>query len=431
MKDKNAKITPLLWVPTVYMAMGLPFVMLNQASALMLRDMQITDAQIAFWTSLIILPWSLKPLWSPFMEMFRTKKFFVVTTQMITGVCFALIALSLPLPGFFPWAVALMAVIAFSGSTHDIATDGIYITELDLKAQARYAGWQGAFYNTGKLLAAGGLVYLAGMLKNTVSPAQAWMAIMAITAGLMLLLSLYHARMLPSGGEAASRINNFNDGLRAVGNVFTTFFQKRHIGWYLLFILFYRLAEGFAIKIVPLFLNSPVADGGLGLSTEDIGLIVGTFGTGAFILGSILAGHFVSARGLRRTLFTLCCCFNIPFLVYLLLSVFQPMSFWTIGSAVVFEYFGYGFGFVGLMIFIMQQVAPGAHRMAHYAFASSLANLGVSLPGMASGYLSDWIGYRNFFIFVAIATIPAFLASWFVPFNKEQSVEENDNTDSI
>ncbi len=417
------KKNPLLWVPTVYFAMGLPFVMLNQASVLMFSDMQVSNALIAFWTSLITLPWSLKPLWSPFMEMFKTKKFFVVGTQMVTGICFAIIALSLPLPSFFAWAIAFMGIIAFSGATHDIATDGIYITELDLKTQAKYAGWQGAFYNIGKLLAVGGLVWLAGILKNSIGPMHAWMIIMVVTGGIMVLLSVYHTRMLPSGGAAAAKITNSKEAFRSLGEVFSTFFKKKYIWMYLVFMLLYRFAEGFAIKIVPLFLKAPLADGGLGLGTDQIGVILGTFGTIAFISGSILAGYYVSARGLRKTLFSLCCAFNIPFMVYLFLALYQPTSFWVIGSAVVFEYFGYGFGFVGLMIFIMQQVAPGAHKMAHYAFASSIANLGVMLPGLISGYMSDWMGYHNYFIFVALATIPAFLATWFVPFGNPDTTD--------
>lgn len=406
--------SPLHWVPTVYFAMGLPFVALSAVSVLMLSDLGVADAQIAFWTSLIMLPWTLKPLWSPFLEMFKTKKYFVVGTQMLSGLAFGMLALSLPLPSFFGYAIALMGIVALSGATHDIAGDGVYLSELSLRQQAEYIGWQGAFYNLAKILANGGLVFLAGMLKDSIGILHAWMFIMALCGVLMLALSLYHSRMLPTGGSAAETLGSVREGLRSLREIIATFFTKKHVIWYITFIILYRFAEGFAIKIVPLFLKASVADGGLGLSIRDIGLIYGSCGTAAFIAGSIIAGYYISARGLKQTLMSLCCAFNIPFAVYLLLALFQPSNLPIIGTAIVFEYFGYGFGFVGLTLFMMQQVAPGHHKMAHYAFATGVMNLGVMLPGMLSGYLSTWIGYQNFFIFVLFATVPAFLATWFV-----------------
>ena len=416
---RNKNINPISWVPTVYFAMGLPFVALSMVSVLMFSDMGISNTQIAFWTSLIMIPWTLKPLWSPFLEMFKTKKHFVVITQLITGLAFALIALSLPLPSFFGYAIALMGVIALSGATHDIAGDGIYLTELSSTQQAKYIGWQGAFYNLAKILTNGGLVYLAGFLKNSIGIVQAWMAILFICAAFMITLGIYHIRILPSGGAAEHKIRNTRDALHSLWEVISSFFKKKYIAYYILFIVLYRFAEGYAMKIVPLFLKAPVADGGLGMDVSDIGLVYGTFGAAAFILGSILGGYYISKYGLKRTIFSLCCAFNIPFVVYLLLAIYQPSDLFVIGAAVVFEYFGYGFGFVGLMLFMMQQVAPGKHQMAHYAFATGIMNLGVMLPGMISGYLSDELGYRSFFIWVLIATLPAFFFTWYLPFNDD------------
>ena len=425
----NKSINPICWVPTVYFAMGLPFVALSMVSVLMFSDMGVSNAQIAFWTSLIMLPWTLKPLWSPFLEMFKTKKYFVVATQMVTGVAFGLVALSLPLPDFFCYAIAFMGVIAFSGATHDIAGDGVYLTELNATMQAKYIGWQGAFYNLAKILTNGGLVYLAGSLKDSIGIVHAWMVIMGICAAIMVVLSLYHVRMLPSGGAASGDVRTVKDAMHMLWEVIRTFFQKQYIVWYICFIILYRFAEGYVMKIVPLFLKAGIDQGGLGLPVQEIGIIYGTFGAAAFVLGSILAGYYISAFGLRKTLFSLCCVFNIPFVVYLLLAIYQPSNVWVIGSAIVFEYFGYGFGFVGLTLFMMQQVAPGKHQMAHYAFASGIMNLGVMIPGMMSGYLSDWLGYRNFFIWVLVATIPAFLVTWFVPFTYNNDKKET--TDRI
>ena len=421
---------PIKWVPSVYFAMGMPFVVLNMVSVLMFKGMGVSDAQIALWTSLIMMPWTLKFLWSPFLEMFRTKKFFVVLTQLATGVGFGLVALALQLPSFFAVCIALLAIIAFSGATHDIAADGVYMSELSQQDQAKYIGRQGAFYNIAKIVASGGLVWLAGWLLMSFgggegalpeaqreAASQAWMVVMLILGGVMFLLGLYHAKVLPSGGNAVEKSSrDFSETSRRLIEVISAFFKKKHIGYYIAFIIIYRLAEGFVMKIVPLFLKADRAVGGLGLNEQEIGLYYGTYGAAAFVLGSLLAGYYISNRGLKKTLFSLCCIFNLPFVAYTLLAMYQPENGWLIGSAIVLEYFGYGFGFVGLTLFMMQQVAPGKHQMAHYAFASGIMNLGVMLPGSISGYVSDWLGYESFFVFTMFATIPALLITYFVPF---------------
>ena len=427
--------SPISWVPTLYFAMGMPFVVLNMVCTLMFKGLDVSDAQIAFWTSIIMFPWTLKPLWSPLLEIYKTKKFFVIFTQIATGCIFGLVALALHLPNFFAVCIALLAIIAFSGATHDVAADGVYMASLSKDDQARYIGWQGAFYNIAKIAATGGLVYLAGMLIETytgdvtgLSPAaaaaakhngsvMAWTIIMAVIGGIMVVLGLYNAKFVPSEVKKdAEERPGFKETMVELGNVFVDLFRKRHILYYIFFIILYRFAEGFVMKIVPLFLKADRADQGLVLSEKEKGLCYGTFGAAAFVIGSILAGYYVAHRGLQKSLFSLCCVFNLPFVAYTLLAVYQPESLVLIGGGIVLEYFGYGFGFVGLTLFMMQQIAPGKHQMAHYAFASGIMNLGVMLPGMLSGYVSDWLGYRHFFIFVLFCTIPAFLITWFVPF---------------
>ena len=422
-------ISPLKWVPTAYFAMGLPLILLNLVAPLMFNDFGISDTQVAFWTSLLILPWSLKPFWSPLMEMYYTKKFYVVGTQLLSGVSLALVAMALPLPDFFPYAIAVMWVLAFSGATHDIALDGVYIHELTQTQQAQYIGWQGAFYNIAKVTAMGGLVYIAGVLEQRIGVLYAWVTVMALCGLILFLLGLYHLRMLPSSDPAAARrAEGLRETMRETGRVFTEFFRKKYIWIYLMFIVFYRFAEGLVIKIVPLFLKAPAAEQGLALTKSEIGLYYGTFGVVAFIVGSILGGYFISWRGLRKALFPLCCIFNVPFAIYALLAWMQPTHPVVVCSAIVFEYFSYGFGFVGLTLFIMQQVAPGEHQMAHYSFGSALANLGVMLPGMISGVLSDWLGYKHFFVWAMLAAVPAFIITWLVPFTypdgKEQPTPE-------
>lgn len=438
MDNSNTKRrSPITWVPSAYFAMGLPFVVLNMVTVLMFKGLEVDDKLITFWTSLILLPWTLKPLWSPFLELFKTKKFFVVATQLTTGIAFGLVALSLNLSSFFAISIALLAVIAFSGATHDIACDGVYMSELSNSEQAKYIGWQGAFYNIAKIVATGGLVYLAGYFIESYSEAgsvleankKSWMTIMLILSAVMILLALYHIFALPSTKVVKNEgKRSGKEILSELYNVLSDFFRKTHIIYYICFIILYRFAEGFVMKIVPLFLKAAREAGGLGLSEKEIGLYYGTYGAAAFVLGSLLAGYYISAKGLKNTLFTLCCIFNLPFVVYAFLAFFQPESGLIICSGIVFEYFGYGFGFVGLTLFMMQQVAPGKHQMAHYAFASGIMNLGVMIPGMMSGWvcetLGEWFnrpgGYEPFFIFVLIATIPAFLITYFIPFKYNQ-----------
>jgi PAT family beta-lactamase induction signal transducer AmpG len=423
MNQQNETSKPAFWVPTAYFAEGLPFVAIAAASALMFKNMGISDTQIAFWTSLIMLPWTIKPLWGPFLEMYKTKKYFVVATQLLTGVLFGLVAFSLSLPDFFTYAIALLAMIAFSGATHDMAVDGVYLNALTPKLQAQYIGWQGAAYNIAKILSGGALVYLAGQLELKLGVVNAWMIVMGIYGAVMVSLGIYHMRMLPSGG-AATTVNSTKEGFETLRNVILTFFQKKHIWFGILFIILYRFAEGQAIKITPLFFKAARVQGGLGLTTSEIGIVYGVFGAIAYVLGSIAAGYYVSNTGLtKKTLLILCCFFNLPFIMYALLAILLPANLVFIAAAVAIEYFGYGFGFVGLTLFMMQQIAPGKYKMAHYAFATGIMNLGVMIPAMLSGYLSDIMGYKTFFIWVLFATIPAFLVTWLVPLKKMESEE--------
>lgn len=422
--NKVKTVNPLKWVPSVYFAMGLPFVALSLVSVIMFADLGIDEARITFWTSLLLLPYSLKPLWSPLLEIYGTKKGFVVITQLISGLSFGLIAFLLPVSNFFAFTIAMMAVIAFSGATHDIATDGIYMTALDKQKQAEFIGWQGAFYNLAKVLANGGLVGLAGILMNhfkatdpEMAPVYAWMIIIGILGALLVGLSIYHWFVLPTGSKTEDAPESFSSSMKTLFMVFKDFFTKKYIWLYILFIVCYRLTEGFAVKMVPLFLKASVENGGLGLSNSEIGLIYGTLGTIAFIVGSILGGYYIAHFGLKKVLFSLVCIFNIPFVIYYLFALFQPENIYLIASGLILEYFCYGFGFVGLTLFMMQQVAPGKHQMAHYAFASGIMNLGFMIPGMVSGWIYQHVGYEWFFMIALVVSIPSFILTLTVPFS--------------
>lgn len=266
-----------------------------------------------------------------------------------------------------------------------------------------------------------GAIEGASIDANKGAYSSAWMIIFAVIAAVMVLLGLYHIKMLPSTQVPATGKKSTSEIMQDLVNVIGNFFTKKHIVYYIFFIILYRLAEGFIMKVAPLFLRASREVGGLGLSLTEIGTLNGVFGSAAFVIGSLLGGIFVARYGLKKTLFTLCCVFNLPFLAYTFLAVVQPTSLYLIGTCITMEYFGYGFGFVGLTLFMMQQIAPGKHQMSHYAFASGIMNLGVMLPGMISGYFSDLLGYRSFFIYVLIATIPAFLMTYFIPFTYDDS----------
>ena len=424
MSDKPQKQhSPISWIPSVYFAMGLPNVALSLMSVIMMVDLGIDEAKITFWASLLVLPYSLKPLWSPVLEMYGSKRWFVVATQFISGICFTLIAFCLPLPFYFSFTIALMAIIGFSGATHDIATDGIYLTTLSKKVQAKYIGWQGAFFNLAKVMANGGLVWLAGKLMRhfqTTNPEKAtvyaWMIIMAVLGLMLIFLSVYHFFVLPKGGSATNNPKSLAQSMSSFATVFKEFFTKKHIIIYICFIVCYRLTEGFAIRMLPIFLKDSRAVGGLGLDNEYVGLIYGTLGTLAFILGSILGGYYIAHFGLKKVLFSLVCIFNIPFVIYLLFACYQPDNLVLIASGLVSEYVCYGFGFVGLTLFMMQQVATGSHAMAHYAFASGIMNLGFMLPGMISGWLYQQVGFQWFFAIALLLAVPVFVLAKKVPF---------------
>lgn len=440
----NKKFSPLLWVPSVYFAMGLPFVVLSLVLPVIFKDLNVPNADIVRWTSLLILPWSLKPVFSLVMETYGTKRQYVVLAEMVIAVMFGLVVFALPLPKFFVVALALMGVVAISGSVHDIAGDGIYLQELDKKTQSVYSGWQGAFYNLAKVFANGGLVFLAGWFSQSrgFSAVASWQMVMVLLAVLMFLVAVYHWRQLPKEKSAPSG-GTFQEKSRELLQVFLEFFKKKHIWYYLAFIFLYRFAEGMATRVLPIFLKESVALGGLGLDNQQYGLVYGTVGTVAFIGGSILSGLLVARHGLKRVLFWLACAFNIPFVVYVLFAFYQPTNLLYVGIGIAFDHFGYGFGFVGLIVFMMQQIAPGKRQMAHYAFANSAMNLGVLVPGYLSADLMEFLSiggavllnsipqnlfsdginvqYKLFFLLVMVATIPALIITWFVPFTYDDS----------
>lgn len=424
--EHNSKRSPLAWVPSVYFGMGLPFVALSAVSTLMFMDLGFDKSMIAFWTSLLLLPWSLKPFFSLAMELWGQKRQYIIATEAIAALMFGLLAFSLlpsiglQLNTWFTIAIALMGVIAVGGSMHDIAGDGVYMQELSSSEQGQWSGWQGAFYNLAKILANGGLVWLAGYFGKTLGLQTAWVIIMAATAIIMFALSAYHIMMLPKESATQTARKTRSEALSELGEVIISFFKKPYIWLYLAFVFLYRFTEGLSMKMAPIFLKDAVELGGIGLTNEEFGLIYGTAGTIAFIVGSILAGYFIGHYGLKRVLKVLVIIFNATFAVYYVLALYQPESLWSIALAIVFEYFCYGFGFVGVILFMMQQIAPGRYQMAHYAFANSLMNISFMIPGLISGWLCERLGYELFFFVALLMAIPVIALSFFLPFAHEE-----------
>jgi len=420
--DSQIKPThPAVWVPTLYFAEGIPFFAISLIAGIAYKRLGLPNDTIAFYTSWLLLPWSLKPLWSPLLEMFKTKKFFVVLFQFAGGLSLAGVALSLPSPNYFRYSLVLFVIVAFCSATHDIAADGLYIASLSTKQQSAYAGWQGGFFNVARFFSQGALVILAGYLEARTNVRHAWMTIFAAMGLILVALSLYHSQVLPKGG-----LERHSETLRKMAATFwdvvVSFFKKPNIILLLVFIFLYRAGEGQVVRIGPLFLVDKRAVGGLGLTTDQFGAIYGTFGTIAFITGSILGGYFTSWLGLKRAILPLICVMNFPMLAYYYLSTALPTNHAMITLAMSLEMFGYGFGFVGVILLMMQEIAPGKYQTAHYAFATALMNLGLMIPGTVSGKIQLALGYRRFFIWVLISAIPAIILSRFVPIRSGAAV---------
>lgn len=400
---------PLAWVPTLYLAQGLPFYAVALVAGLMCKSLGVPNDQIAHWTGLLGLAWVFKPLWSPFLELAPSKKTAVVLLQLLGGAALAAVALALQLPAWFAACVALFAMVALASSTHDIAADGLYIANLTPGQQAAYSGWQGAFFNGAKFLSLGGLVILAGYLEQRVGPKPAWSAVFVLLGALLAVLGLYHVWALPGEAGRAAGPSSPRAIASALADVVRAFFAKPGIGMAILFIILFRAGEGQIQTIGPLFLRDARAAGGLGLSTAQVGAVYGTFGTFAFLAGSVAGGYFTAWLGLKRAMPWLIVAMNMPNAAFCYLGMAQPDALGVIAAALSAEMFGYGFGFVGVILFIMQVVARGPYQTAHYALGTGFMQLGLVLSKVVSGDIQQALGYRHFFVWVLAAALPVLL----------------------
>jgi MFS transporter, PAT family, beta-lactamase induction signal transducer AmpG len=413
-----ARAHPALWVPSLYFAMGTPMTAVTVMSAVMYKNLGLSNAEIALYTGSMYLPWVVKPLWSPVVEMFRTKRFFVLVMELVMLVTFAGGALALGTPHWLTGTILFFWITGFASATQDIAADGVYISAMNHREQAAYVGVQGVFWNLGRIIATGLLVSLTGLLHGRMGLdwIHSWMMVMGALAAVMGLSWIWHLRVLPSGGRAASAPRGLPDAVGTFKSAFTTFFAKKMIWRMIAVAYFYRFGEGLIEKIGPLFLLDRRALGGLELDNVRLGTVNGTYGTVAFIVGALLGGLFSARRGLRATFFVLLLALNVPHLTYLYLSQARPTSLAAIAAAVTVEKFGYGFGSVGHMLYMMQQMAPGPYKTAHYAFATGIMGLCMMSTGMVSGVLQQAVGYQGFFIVVLAASVLPLFVAWNAPF---------------
>ncbi|MDQ8195504.1 MFS transporter [Coraliomargarita sp. SDUM461004] len=413
--------SPWSWVPTGYFAEGLPYVMITWVAATMFKYLGHDNTDITLWVGNITLVWSLKPLWAAFLEMFKTKKWIVMTMEFSLVGLLAALAFCLQLPSYFTVSIGILWLMAFASATHDICMDGTYLTSLDKTSQAKFVGIQGMFWNVGRFFSSTVILLVAAYFGQ--AEPSSWTIAWMVAAAVMAALAGYHMFFLPEGDEA-QRPESFQQVYSTFLDAWVDFFRKPQIWGMLTFVFLFRSGEGLLLGVGHLFLQAPLAEGGVGLTLAEKSIIDGGLSIIMALAGGLLGGLFISRYGLKKTLFTMAICLNVPNVTYVYLAyVAAPdvsISLVTVTSMVVIEKFFYSFGFVANMLYMMQQISPGKYHMTHYAFCTALMNL-VLWPTIAvSGYLSDTYGYLTFFVIVMFATIPSFFAAWYAPFPRSE-----------
>lgn len=421
---------PYTWIPTLYFAEALPYTAVMTLSVLMYTKLGLTNTELAFYTSWLYLPWVIKPIWSPFIDRFRTKRWWILSMQLLIGAALAGVALTLPTALWLRLSLAFFWLMAFSSATHDIAADGFYILSLSQEDQALYVGIRSTFYRIGSIFCQGLLVMAAGWLEKRYSVPVAWSITMLLLAALMTGLAGWHKVSLPkvekAGHHAADLTESDSleeDGIHQenypfwlptfiypVADTLRAFFSKPHIWAALLFMLLFRLPEAQLAKMAQPFMLRTAEEGGLGLSTAAVGITYGTLGLIGLLLGGIVGGWVVSRQGLRRWLWPMVLAISVPDVVYVYLSYAQPENLWIINACVFIEQLGYGFGFTAYMLFLVY-FARGEKSTSVFALCTAFQALGMMLPGMIAGWLTDTMGFRYFFISVCLCTLVTFAVS--------------------
>jgi PAT family beta-lactamase induction signal transducer AmpG len=399
---------PWYWIPFLNFASGFPYAIIISVSVIMYKNLGIANEDIGVYTSLLYLPWVIKPLWSPFIDLYATKRKWFLAMQLVIAIAFLIVGLTIPMNHFFMLSLALFWVAAFASASNDVASDGFYMLALAKEQQSFFLGIRSTFYRLSMLTANGLIVILGGFLEQKFGDkSKAWSYTMIVVALIMAFLTVYNFFTTPKVEENTTAET---EPKVSFGEVFATFFQKKQIGIILAFILLFRLGESQLLKMLTPFLIDEKAKGGLGLTTEDVGIIYGTFGVAALVVGGILGGIAISKGGLRKWMLPMFLTMHLPILGFVLLAHFHPTSVYYIYATVIAEQFGYGFGFAAFMMYLIY-VADGESKTAHYSIATGFMALGMMLPGMASGFIQEYLGYGNFFIWVFCATIPGLILS--------------------
>ena len=398
--------SPWYWVPSLYFAEGLPYVAVMILSLVMYKRMGISNTEVALYTSWLNLPWVIKPLWSPFIDLLRTKRWWIVTTQLLLGAGLAGIAFTIPTSHFFQTTLAVFWLVAFSSATHDIAADGFYMLALKQSDQAAFVGIRSTFYRLASIFGQGVLVAIAGAIElRTENIPLSWTITMLVTAVLFSLVTFYHlfAVPKPTSDKSTLAADAATAGaiFREFGRTFATYFTKPGALLAIVFMLLYRLPEAFLIKMCMPFLVASKESGGLELSTAEVGIVYGTIGVIFLTLGGILGGLFASRIGLKKSIWWMAGCMTLPCLTFVYLAIAQPDNLFAISTAIAIEQFGYGFGFTAYMLYMMY-FSEGEFKTSHYAICTAFMALSMMIPGMFAGYIQEAIGYTDFFWLVMI-----------------------------
>ena len=423
MKKRN----PWFWVPSLYFAQGIPYVAVMVISVLMYKRLGISNTDIALYTSWLNLPWVIKPFWSPFIDLLKTKRWWIILMQLLIGSGLGCIAFTLPTPFYLQASLAVFWLIAFSSATHDIAADGFYMLALDSHDQAFYVGIRTTFYRFAVIAGQGLLIMFAGFMETRSGNIPlSWSITFLILSGIFIGLFLYHRFILPRpDSDHPSAEVTPKTIMKAFFETFASFFKKKQAFVGILFMLLYRLPEAQLTKLVTPFLIDPREVGGLGLTTTQIGLAYGTIGTIGLTLGGILGGLAASAGGLKKWLWPMALAITLPDIVFVYLSHALPESLLAVNICVFIEQFGYGFGFAAYMLFLIYYSA-GPQSTAHYAICTAFMALGLMLPGMAAGWLQEYRGYGNFFWWVMGCCIVTLLVTALIQGDQEVGKKKGD-----
>jgi PAT family beta-lactamase induction signal transducer AmpG len=407
---------PWYWIPFLNFASGLPYAIIISVSVIMYKNLGIDNEDIGIYTSLLYLPWVIKPLWSPFIDMYATKRKWFLAMQFVISIAFLLVGLSIPMNNFFVISLAIFWVAAFASASNDVASDGFYMLALEKEQQSFFLGIRSTFYRLSMLTGNGLIVIIGGYLEQEYGDKQkAWSYTMVIVGLIMAVLTVYNYFSTPRTEVAIKSDAKTLQPKVSFGAVFASFFEKKQIGLVLAFILLFRLGESQLLKMLTPFLIDDKGVGGMGLTTQDVGIIYGTFGVLSLTIGGIIGGIVISKDGLGKWMLPMILAMHLPILGFVLLSHFHPASVYYIYAVVVLEQFGYGFGFAAFMMYLIY-VADGESKTSHYSIATGFMALGMMIPGMASGFIQEYLGYGNFFIWVFLATIPGLILSRFLIF---------------